>query len=238
MFSCLEAFLQIFAIWVLKFSSKSIVTPKSFTSSSHFIILPLRLKEIFSFLVFFPIAIAWNLSGFAFIWFSVNQSIKVRLSLSSTVINWSRYLLLPLHSVLQSLQQLWTFGTYRGEVTEVYSLWWDQISVIALAPSGTNSPYYRYIISILTTKILQWVSGWLLFNANSAIFQLYHSENKLFFNEMIMRSALYETNTLSWFCIVLAHWNNSPQICMSPHSDTLSWFRANQSLLFLLMLRA
>jgi hypothetical protein len=29
------------------------VTPKSFTSSSHFIILPLRLKEIFSFLVFF-----------------------------------------------------------------------------------------------------------------------------------------------------------------------------------------
>ena len=30
------------------------------------------------------------------------------------------------------------------------------------------------------------------------------------------------------------HWNNSPQIDMSPHSDTLSWFRNNQSLLFLL----
>jgi hypothetical protein len=27
-------------------------------------------------------------------------------------------------------------------------------------------------------------SEWLLFNANSAIFQLYHSENKLIFNEM------------------------------------------------------
>jgi hypothetical protein len=32
---------------------------------------------------------------------------------------------------------------------------------------------------------------WLLFNANSAIFQLYHGENKLIFNEMMMRSALY-----------------------------------------------
>jgi len=29
---------------------------------------------------------------------------------------------------------------------------------------------------------------WLLFN--SAIFQLYHGENKLIFNEMMMRSAL------------------------------------------------
>jgi hypothetical protein len=34
-------------------------------------------------------------------------------------------------------------------------------------------------------------SEWLLFNANSAIFQLYHGENKLIFNEMMMRSALY-----------------------------------------------
>ena len=29
------------------------------------------------------------------------------------------------------------------------------------------------------------------FNANSAIFQLYHGENKLIFNGMKMRSALY-----------------------------------------------
>jgi hypothetical protein len=32
---------------------------------------------------------------------------------------------------------------------------------------------------------------------------------------------------------VLAHWNNSPRIVMSPLSDTLSWFLANQSSLFL-----
>jgi hypothetical protein len=35
------------------------------------------------------------------------------------------------------------------------------------------------------------VSKWLLFNANSAIFQLYHGENKLIVNDIMMRSALY-----------------------------------------------
>jgi len=33
---------------------------------------------------------------------------------------------------------------------------------------------------------------------------------------------------------VLDYRNNSLRVDMSPHSDTLSWFRANQSLLFLL----
>ena len=35
------------------------------------------------------------------------------------------------------------------------------------------------------------VSEWLLFNTNSAIFQLYHGENKLIVNEMMMKSALF-----------------------------------------------
>jgi hypothetical protein len=47
----------------------------------------------------------------------------------------------------------------------------------------------------------------------------------------MMRSALY---TRSWICIVLAHWNNSPRLDMSLHSDTLFRVRTNQSLLFLL----
>jgi hypothetical protein len=80
--------------------------------------------------------------------------------------------------------------------------------------------------------VSEWVSGWLLFNANSAIFQLYHGENKLIFNEMMMRSALHQTNTPSWTFIVLAHRNNGPQIDMSLHSDTRFWLRANPSLLF------
>ena len=35
---------------------------------------------------------------------------------------------------------------------------------------------------------LQRMTEWLLFNANSAIFQLYHGENKLIVNEMMMTS--------------------------------------------------
>jgi hypothetical protein len=38
---------------------------------------------------------------------------------------------------------------------------------------------------------------------------------------------------VSWIFIVLAHWNNSPWIDSSLHSDTLFWFRANQSLFLL-----
>ena len=42
----------------------------------------------------------------------------------------------------------------------------------------------------LAPKKEQVVSERLLFNTNSAIFQLYHGENKLIFNEMVMRDAL------------------------------------------------
>ena len=56
----------------------------------------------------------------------------------------------------------------------------------------------------------------------------------LHFNEIMMRSTLFKTNTLSWIFILLAHWNNSPCIDMSLHSGTLFWFRDNQSLLLLL----
>ena len=55
---------------------------------------------------------------------------------------------------------------------------------------------------------------------------------RTYFCEMMMMSALYSTNTLRIFK-VLAHLINSPLIDMSPHSDTLSWFHANQPLLFL-----
>ena len=35
------------------------------------------------------------------------------------------------------------------------------------------------------------MSEWLSFSATSAIFQLYHDENKLIFNDMMTRSSLY-----------------------------------------------
>jgi len=42
------------------------------------------------------------------------------------------------------------------------------------------------------------------------------------------RAILY----LGWIFTVLDHRNNSSRVDMSLHSDTLSWFRANPSLLF------
>ena len=63
--------------------------------------------------------------------------------------------------------------------------------------------------------------------------QLYYDENKWIFNEMMKRSALHQTNTLSWICIVYLT-ETSPQIEMLSSSDTLFWYQANQSLLFLL----
>jgi len=70
----------------------------------------------------------------------------------------------------------------------VYKLFWSLL-------------HDKYTVVILhTSRIL------LLFNTNSAIFQLYHGENKLIFNEMmVMRFALYWTNMLSWIFIVLDH---------------------------------
>ena len=100
----------------------------------------------------------------------------------------------------------------------------------------TFTAFLSFCLSIWNKKknCTSLASEWLLFNAISTIFHLYHGEKKLIFNEMTMRSALYQTNTLSWIFIVLDHWNNSPWVDMSPHWETLPWFRANQSLLFLL----
>ena len=70
-----------------------------------------------------------------------------------------------------------------------------------------------------------WESDCCLTPTHQIFVQLFHGENTLIFNEMMMSSALYSTNTLSWMCTVLAHWNNSPRIDMSPYSDTLSYCR-------------
>ena len=50
---------------------------------------------------------------------------------------------------------------------------------------------FAILLSVLRFMASDWVSEWVLFNANSAVFQLYHGENKLIFSEMMMRSALY-----------------------------------------------
>jgi hypothetical protein len=66
--------------------------------------------------------------------------------------------------------------------------------VVSTALLPSSSKITNYSIFIYLNKILvvfNRVSEWLLFNTNSAIFQLYHGENKLIFNEMMMRSTLY-----------------------------------------------
>ena len=57
-----------------------------------------------------------------------------------------------------------------------------------------------FLLLLLKTVIYDMTTReWLLFGANSTIFQLYHGENKLIFNEMMMRSAeldLYSASSL------------------------------------------
>ena len=65
------------------------------------------------------------------------------------------------------------------------------------------------------------VSEWLLFNANSSIFQLYQQEQVNFqWDDEELHFVLDQH--LSWIFKVLAHWNNNPLIDMWPHSETLS----------------
>jgi hypothetical protein len=75
----------------------------------------------------------------------------------------------------------------------------------------------------------------LLFNAKSAIFQLYYGEEQvnLQWDDDEVRFVLDQHAELDFYSAI-DYWNNSPRIDMSLHSDTLFWFRANQSLLFLL----
>jgi hypothetical protein len=49
----------------------------------------------------------------------------------------------------------------------------------------------RIILFFQYPLLIDWVSEWLLSNANAAIFQLYYGQNKLIINEMMMRSALF-----------------------------------------------
>jgi hypothetical protein len=78
--------------------------------------------------------------------------------------------------------------------------------------------------------VCEWVSDCCLMpNENSSAIVM---REQVVFDEMMVLSAL--DNALCWNFILPAHWNNSQQIDMSPHSDTLFWFRANHSVLRLL----
>jgi len=63
---------------------------------------------------------------------------------------------------------------------------------------------------------------------------MYITEKTNLMDGTIMMSSLHLSNMLSRISKVLAHRNNSSRVNMSLHSSTLSWFRANLSLLLLL----
>jgi ribosome-interacting GTPase 1 len=56
--------------------------------------------------------------------------------------------------------------------------------VVIMMLDATKGEIQKYVLYCLYCSVI-------VCDANSAIFQLYHGENKLTFNEMMMRSALY-----------------------------------------------
>ena len=103
--------------------------------------------------------------------------------------------------------------------------------------------YYKLFLCFTTNHFLfghklsqnVWlsVSEWLLFIANSAVF-LAISWRELFIFQWDDYYLWTRPTLFDEIIIVLAHWSNSLQVGMSLHLDTLSWFKANQSLLLLL----
>ena len=141
---------------------------------------------------------------------------------------------------------IWQSG-FRGEdffrnrlIRNKNCLWWpclltdqDKISNFNRGPSidALILPSFGSFGWAVSEEVRRFFySEWVIV-AISAIFQLHlnHGENNLIFNEMMFCS-----RPTRWVGFV-AHWNNSPRIDMSFHSDTLHlfWFRANLSLLFL-----
>ena len=75
------------------------------------------------------------------------------------------------------------------------------------------------------------VSEWLFIIANfSAISR--REQVHIQWNDDDVRFVLDQHAEFDFYSAV--HWSNNSRINMSQHSDTLSWFRVNQSLLFLL----
>jgi len=58
---------------------------------------------------------------------------------------------------------------------------------------------FCYLIQLIFCNMF---SEWLLFNANSAIFQLYHGENRLIFNEMMMVMVIWSSLMLRYYTVL------------------------------------
>ena len=74
---------------------------------------------------------------------------------------------------------------YYHEANTIWKLGAENFTVT------TNTRCETFVQNIVLSRFTHALSGWLLLNVNSAIFHLYYGENKLIFNDMMMRSALF-----------------------------------------------
>ena len=97
--------------------------------------------------------------------------------------DWNGYL--DMHHISFTWHVYWSWGLYQYSNTgvndrwardNVMAWWWHLTSHSTLIDPPT--------VQIRKRSSICWIglTEWLLFNANSAIFQLYHGENKLIFN--------------------------------------------------------
>ena len=116
---------------------------------------------------------------------------------------------------------------------------WKRLAVLAplVTPVvqlliDTNIICYSLFLLIIWSG---WVScEWLMFSANWVIRLLLHDKNKLPLVRWCSCLLFTRPPVLILICVVLPHWNNSLQVDMASHSDTLYWLRTNQSCLLLL----
>ena len=103
------------------------------------------------------------------------------------------------NSSFQSEQMRWWKLYLITSVPEIEALWsWASTKLCFCQFSEHRSPFFLptnlHKKEILQERylLIQILSEWVIvFNANSAIFQLYHGKNRLIFIEMTIRSALF-----------------------------------------------
>jgi hypothetical protein len=89
---------------------------------------------------------------------------------------------------LQIMRKLFSTTNYEKTILN-YKLWENYPQLQIMRKLSSNSLSFPQFLLGRVPLIAQNFSEWFMFN--SSIFQLYHGENKLIFNVMMMRSALY-----------------------------------------------
>jgi hypothetical protein len=91
-------------------------------------------------------------------------------------------------------------------------LWWEWTYKRGTSVSSNHDILHSYNLCIESddqnvkssnSSVCEQRAWWMNDCCWTPIFQLYHGEDKLHFDEMMMKSTLYEINRLSWVLIVL-----------------------------------